>query len=71
MNLILINTIIKFIFGCVKRDVSVLYTLVCLVSLKLSSLFLVQARLMWSVIKDVVFSLRKQEEQLGYWFQLT
>ena len=59
------------IFGYVKGDESVRYTLVGLVSLKLSSLFLVQARLMWSVIKDVVFSLRKQEEQLGYWFQLT
>ena len=59
------------IFGYVKGDESVQYTPVGLVSLKLSSLFLVQARLMWSVIKDVVFSLRKQEEQLGYWFQLT
>ena len=58
------------IFGCVKGDESV-QMLVGSVSLKLSSLFLVQARLMWSVIKDVVFSLRKQEEQLGYWFQLT
>ena len=59
------------IFGYVKGHQSVRYALVGLVSLKLSSLFLVQARLMWSVIKDVVFSLRKQEEQLGYWFQLT
>ena len=58
-------------FGCVKGHESEQYMLVGLVSLKLSSLFLVQARLMWSVIKDVVFSLRKQEEQLGYWFQLT
>ena len=57
--------------GCVKGDESEQYTLVGLVSLKLSSLFLVQARLMLSVIKDVVFSLRKQEEQLRYWFQLT